>query len=287
MPWRGGTIEYVLDGPDDASDLLLFHVGTPAAAVPHAGLVRAAAAAGMRVAGYSRGGYGASTRLPGRSVADEAAIAAALADHLDHDRFFTIGWSGGGPVALACAALLRDRVRAAATLAGIAPRTESGAAWETFWNPEQRKEWEDLARRDAAEVETEYAEAVPMFRRMTVKRLVGMGGPPDARGLANDIAAEVQPDLVRGMRRAVSHGYYGYLDDNLAQARDWGFRVADIRVPVIVRHGALDRLVPAVQGAWLAANISNARGVFYDDAGHGSIVLPWAEVVAQLREAAG
>jgi pimeloyl-ACP methyl ester carboxylesterase len=286
MPWRDGSIEYVVDGPEDARDLLLFHAGTPAAAVPHAGLARAAGAAGMRVAAYSRGGYGGSTRLPGRSVADEAAISTAIVERLGHERFFTIGWSGGGPVALACAALLPDRVRAAATLAGIAPRSESGSAWETFWNPEQRKEWEDLATREAAEVESEYAEAIPMFRRMTVKRLAGIGGPPDARGLANDIVAEVQPDLVRGMRRAVSHGYYGYLDDNLAQARDWGFRVADIRVPVVVRHGALDKLVPAVQGAWLAANIPNARGVFYQDAGHGSIVLPWPEVVAQLREAA-
>jgi pimeloyl-ACP methyl ester carboxylesterase len=97
----------------------------------------------------------------------------------------------------------------------------------------------------------------------------------------------VEPELVRSMRRAVSRGSFGYLDDNLAQARDWGFRVADIRVPVVVRHGTLDKLVPAVQGAWLAATIPHARGVFYEDAGHGSIVLPWAEVVAQLREAAG
>ena len=286
MPWRGGSIEYVVEGPEDARDFLLFHVGTPAAAVPHRRLALAATAAGLRVASYSRGGYGASTRLPGRAVADEAAISAALVDHLGYDRFYTLGWSGGGPVALGCAALLRDRVRVAMSIAGLAPKFESGPAWETLIPPEHRKEWDDLARGDVAALVPEFEEAVAMFRRMTVARLKSLGGPKDARGLANDIEREVDEDLVRSMHRAVARGYYGYLDDNLAQARDWGFRVADIDVPVIVRYGGLDRLVPAAHGAWLAANLPNARRVFYDDAGHGSIMLPWSEVVAQLREGA-
>ena len=88
------------------------------------------------------------------------------------------------------------------------------------------------------------------------------------------------------MRRAVSRGYAGFLDDNLAQVRDWGFRVADIRVPVVVRQGALDRLVKIEQGRWLAATIRGARGVFLDDAGHGSIALPWSDVIADLLAAA-
>ncbi len=287
MPWAGGSIEYVVDGPEDAPDLLLFHVGTPSAAVPHPGLIRAAGAAGMRVASYSRGGYGASTRLEGRSVGDEAAISAALADRLGYEHFLTAGWSGGGPVALACAALLPNRVRAAMTIAGFAPMVESGPAWPSLWRPEQLQEWTELATADAAAVEPEFEAAVPMFRRMTVRRLRALGGPKDARGRANDIEVEIDRDLVRSMRRAVSHGHYGFLDDNLAQARDWGFRVADIRVPVVVRQGALDRLVPAPHGAWLAAHIPNARGVFHDDAGHGSIALPWSEVVSELLEAAG
>ena len=87
------------------------------------------------------------------------------------------------------------------------------------------------------------------------------------------------------MRRAVSHGYDGFLDDNLAQARDWGFRVADIRVPVVVRQGALDKLVHIEQGRWLAATIPGARGVFLDDAGHGSIALPWTDVISELQAA--
>jgi pimeloyl-ACP methyl ester carboxylesterase len=88
------------------------------------------------------------------------------------------------------------------------------------------------------------------------------------------------------MRRAVAHGYFGYLDDNLAQARDWGFRMADIRVPVVVRHGELDRLVDVRHGRWLAGSITGAHGEFLPDAGHGSVALPWGDVVTALMRAA-
>lgn len=282
----GGSIEYLVSGPDDAEQLLLFHGGTPAAGVEYPGLTRAAAGAGMRVATYSRAGYGRSTRREGRSVADEAAISAALADRLGHEQFFTIGWSGGGPVALACAALLPNRVRSCLTLASIAPRLEAGSAWLSFQTPEQLQEWTDLAAGNLAHLLPEFEQAVGMFRRVTVSRLATIGGPQDARAITLKARDELQPFLVRGMRRSVLTGYHGYLDDNLAQARDWGFRVADIRVPVVVRQGALDRLVPEPHGRWLAAAIPGARGVFLDDAGHGSIALPWTDVIDQLVEAA-
>jgi pimeloyl-ACP methyl ester carboxylesterase len=282
-----GFVEYVVDGQADARNLLVFHVGTPSAAVRWSGLNGAAAAAGMSVASYSRGGYGSSTRREGRSVADEAAITAAVADQLGYERFFVAGWSGGGAAALACAALLGDRVRACVTLASIAPRTESGPAWATFHTPEQQKEWDDVAEGDLGKLVPDFEQAVGFFSRVTVRKLRAIGGPADARGRMFGIEDNVEHDLVRSMRRAVSNGYGGFLDDNLAQARDWGFRVSDIRVPVVVRQGELDKLVLSTQGRWLAATIPGARGVFVDDAGHGSIALPWSDVIADLLAAAG
>jgi pimeloyl-ACP methyl ester carboxylesterase len=287
LAWDGGTIEYVVSGPDDARDLLLFHVGTPSAAVGIPGLTRAAAAAGMRVATYSRAGYGGSTRRPGRSVTDEVGICAAIADRLGHERFFTIGWSGGGPVALASAALLPGRVRACLTLASSAPRVEAGPVWKTWFKPDVLAEWEVLASDDPSSLIADFEASVRSFGRLTVARLKAVGGPPDARAVAHGHREEIARHLVRSMRRAVSRGYFGYLDDNLAQARDWGFRVADIGVPVVIRHGALDRLVNIAHGRWLAAAIPRARGVFLDDAGHGSIALPWEETIADLVGAAG
>lgn len=283
----GGTVEYLVAGPPEATDLLLLHVGTPAAAVMFPGLVAAAAARGMRTAAYSRGGYGRSSRLPGRSVADEAEISGALADRLGHERFFTIGWSGGGPVALACAALLPHRVKACVLLASLAPRHEAGADWDAWIPADQRLEWDILASDDQSALLDDFEAQIRVFSRITPTRLVAVGGAPDARAVAQRHRAEIAPSLTRSMRRAVLQGFTGYLDDNVAQAHSWGFRVADIHVPVVVRHGELDRLVDVRQGRWLARMIPGARGVFLPDAGHGSIALPWADVVADLIQAAG
>jgi pimeloyl-ACP methyl ester carboxylesterase len=279
-------VEYVVDGPEDARDLLIMHVGTPSAAVRWQGLIRAAGAAGLRIASYSRAGYGRSPRRPGRSVADEAAITAALADRLGFDRFFTLGWSGGGPVALGCAALLGDRVRACLALASLAPPVEAGPTWWSWFSDDQRHEWQLLASGDLSGLIDDFRESVGVFSRMTPTRLRAIGGPPDGRAQSLGGGVEIEPDLVRSMRRAVANGYFGYLDDNLAQARDWGFRVANIRVPVVIRHGELDRLVDIRHGRWLAEAIPGARGAFYPDAGHGSIALPWADVVSDLVAAA-
>jgi pimeloyl-ACP methyl ester carboxylesterase len=283
----GGTVEYMVAGARDARDLLLFHVGTPSAAVMFPGLVAAAAARGLRTATYSRGGYGRSTRRPGRSVADEAASSVALADRLGYERFFTAGWSGGGPVALACAALLGDRVKACLLLASLAPREEAGADWDAWIPADQRREWDILASDDQSALLDDFQDQVVAFSRITPARLASVGGPPDGRAVAQHHREEIAPHLTRSMRRAVMQGYAGYLDDNIAQAHPWGFRVADIRVPVVVRHGELDRLVNVGHGRWLARTIPSARGVFLPDAGHGSVVLPWADPVEELVRAAG
>jgi pimeloyl-ACP methyl ester carboxylesterase len=287
LPLPDGFVEYVVDGPANARDLLIFHAGTPNAAARWDGLIRAAAAAGLRVAAYSRGGYGASPRREGRSVGDEAAITAALADRLGAERFFVLGTSGGGPAALAAAALLGDRVRACGIAAGLAPRVEAGPEWTTFVPPDQLAEWDALAAGEIEPLLEDLRQAAVMFGHMTARKLVAIGGPPDPRAVAFDHVREFIPPLIRSMRRAMSRGFTGALDDNLAQARDWGFRVADIRVPVVVRHGALDRLVNIAHGRWLAAHIPGARATFIDDAGHGSICLPWSEVVKELVAAAG
>jgi pimeloyl-ACP methyl ester carboxylesterase len=281
-----GSIEYIVGGPEDAAGLVMLHVGSPAAAVEYPGLTRAAAAAGMRVASYSRGGYGGSARREGRSVADEVAICTALADHLGHERFFPVGWSGGGPVALACAALVPERVPACVSLASIAPWAEAGDVWESFVSPAALAEWRQLAAGDVEALAGDFEEAVVQFGRMTPRRLQAVGGSPDARAVANALDTEIRPSLVRSMRRAVMQGAFGYLDDNLAQARSWGFRVADIRVPVVIRHGELDRLVDVGHGRWLGEAIRGAQLVILPDAGHGSVALPWEEVVAQLVAAA-
>src|SRR5213083_1680329 len=116
----GRCLEFVAGGPESGTPLVVHH-GTPSAAVLFGPMVDAAARRGLRTVVYSRPGYGGSTARHGRAVADAAADTAAVVDALGADRFVTVGWSGGGPHALACAALLPDRCAAAATLAGVGP----------------------------------------------------------------------------------------------------------------------------------------------------------------------
>ena len=105
----------------------------------YAPLVELGAERGLRHVVYLRPGYGDSERCPGRAVADCAADTAAIADWLGVERFYTAGRSGGGPHALACAALLPDRVIAAATIAGVAPEDAEGLDWLAGMGQEEHR----------------------------------------------------------------------------------------------------------------------------------------------------
>ncbi|MFD8905644.1 alpha/beta fold hydrolase, partial [Streptomyces sp. NPDC059586] len=109
--------------------VVLWHHGTPNIGSPPAPLFAAAEGLGIRWVSYDRPGYGGSSPLPGRDVASAAADARAVADALGIDRFAVLGHSGGGPHALACGALLPDRVVGVVTAAGLAPYGAEGLDW--------------------------------------------------------------------------------------------------------------------------------------------------------------
>src|SRR5205814_5161954 len=136
----GRQLEVLADGPADGLPLL-FHYGTPCGAVRYGPLVEAAARRELRTIVYSRPGYGTSTAKHGRSIADAVKDVEAILGELGADEFVTIGWSGGGPHALACAALLPDRCAAAATLAGVAPYAAEGLRWLDGMGPENVEEF--------------------------------------------------------------------------------------------------------------------------------------------------
>ena len=115
----GRQIHFECSGPVEPGDsVLVFHHGQPGAALLWDDLVAAASTFEWRVVMLSRPGYATSTRKPGRSVAHAASDVEQVLDHLNAGRFVTAGWSGGGPHALACGALLSPRCAAVATIAG-------------------------------------------------------------------------------------------------------------------------------------------------------------------------
>jgi pimeloyl-ACP methyl ester carboxylesterase len=124
----GRVLRYQIAGTTHGDPIFLLHGALGSRLVDDA-LSAAAADAGIRLVSYDRPGYGGSTPHPGRTVAAAAADVAAIADQLDVGRLAVWGQSAGGPSALACAALLPDRVAAAAVVAPLAPYQAPALEW--------------------------------------------------------------------------------------------------------------------------------------------------------------
>lgn len=252
---------------DPDGETIVFHPGTPGPPMPWKEFDDAAERHGLRVVSYARPGYSGSTRHPGRTVADAAADTAAVLDALEVGDFLTIGHSGGGPHALACAALLPHRCRAVVALASVAPYAESDLEWLDGMAEENVIEFgktlqgEDEYR---AFLESE----IEMYADVTADDV------SDAlRGLVSDVdkkvlTGEMAELSVATFRRVARDGLDGWLDDGLAFVEPWGFELGDITVPVAVWQGRHDRMVPYGHGEWLAAQMPAARAHLLEEDGH-------------------
>lgn len=272
-------------GPEDGPALIA-HGGTPDDGSMHSETLAQGAARGLRQVSYARPGYAGSDRHEGRSVADCAADVEAIADALGIERFHTVGWSGGGPHALACAALLPDRVIAAATVAGAAPHDGEGFEWSAGMGAENIEEM-GLAERGAEALEAYLYRVAEEVRESTPEDLVAILGDlvsePDRAALTAEYAAESHSSFLG----AVSTGIWGWLDDDLSFVRSWGFALDEMRVPVSIWHGREDRFVPLAHGEWLAANVRGARSHLLEGEGHISLSRHhYGDVLDELLAAA-
>jgi len=285
----GLHLEVLTLGPE-AGYPLVYHSGSPSAAVSYRPLEEAVAGAGMRLIAYSRPGYGASTPRPDRdepwSVADDVTDTVAVLDELGIGEFVTLGWSGGGPRALACAALLPARCRAAVSLAGVAPYGAPGLDWTAGMGPENVRDFE--AARQGREVVAPYiAEQVAGMADVTAADITAAFGQLVDEVDEGALTGELAEYVAESFRRAALQGPVGLLDDNMVMVAPWGFDVTEISVPVAVWQGAHDLMVPFGHGQWLAANIPGARAHLFDDEGHISLLHRIDEMLAELREMAG
>jgi pimeloyl-ACP methyl ester carboxylesterase len=266
----GRQLEYLEHGPADAP-VMLVHGGTPGAASEAGVVQRPAEALGLRTITYSRPGYGGSTERPGRTVADAAEDVVELLDDLGIGEFVSFGWSGGGPHALACAALLPDRCRAAAVLAGIAPHDAAGL---DLLDGMDRSNVEEFG---AAFEGYDAIEAFLTPQRDRIGTLTADTVIDELGGLLSDVdqaalTGEMAADSVVSFRRALERGIAGWRDDDLAFVTGWGFELATIRVPVAIWQGRQDRMVPFAHGEWLAQAIPSAEPHLFDDEGHLSLI---------------
>jgi pimeloyl-ACP methyl ester carboxylesterase len=245
----GRRLAVEVAGPEDG-DVVVYHTGTPGAGSLYTPLLEAGAERGLRHVSYARPGYGGSDRQPGRTIADCAHDVAAIADALGVERFYTTGHSGGGPHALACAAMLPDRVSSAATTAGVAPFDAEGLDWLAGMGQENLDEF---AAQEAGDSQLQ------AFLERSAEEFGSLSGDQVIAALG-DLISE-----------ALRNGIWGWFDDDKATVADWGFDLAGIEAPVTIWQGEEDRMVPFAHGKWLADHVSGAKARLLAGEGHLSL----------------
>jgi pimeloyl-ACP methyl ester carboxylesterase len=267
----GRALEYWSEGSDDGLPVL-FHHGTPSSGLPYERFVQEATRRGMRLLSYSRPGYGGSDRREDRSVADCVGDVVALLDRLGIDRFLTAGWSGGGPHALACAALLPERVRAAATIAGVGPFGVDDLDFLDGMGKENIEEFG--ATIQGPDALRGWMEAnAPAVANVTGAEVVAVFGDLVSDVDKPSINDEFGEFIATMMRLGLSNGWWGWYDDDVAFVRPWGFDIGPSSVPAAIWQGPHDRMVPFAHGEWLASHVGGARPRLRPEHGHLSLAV--------------
>ncbi len=264
----GRRLDVRVSGPIDATPLI-FHHGTPGADVPIRAMERGTLERGLRLVTTSRPGYGGSSRQAGRQVVDVVADTSDVLAWLGADRCVVAGWSGGGPHALACGARL-DEVSGVLVISGVAPFDAEGLDWWSGMGQDNLDEFatavqgEDSLRALLGSFEDH-------FKAVTAADIVTSLSSvlPDVdKAVLSD---EFGEDVAAGFRQAFATGVDGWLDDDLAFTRPWGFDVGDVTVPTMVWQGSEDLMVPFSHGGWLSDHLSNVSAHLEQGEGHLSI----------------
>lgn len=262
-----GRVLQVLERGHPDGKPVLVHSGTPNSRLMHEPEVRLAERQEIRLISYDRPGYGGSTSWPGRTVADCAQDVRAIASGLGVERLAVWGISGGGPHALACAALLPDLVPAVGVLASVAPWGADGldyfAGMGELNVDDVRLFFEDRAAA-RAKCEQDRLEYLQVSAEQLHELLKTLLSPADAAVLTGELAQY----LVDCTRSGLAPGAEGWWEDEVALNEPWGFELGSIRTPVLLYHGRQDRFVPFGHGEWLAGHIPGVRAELTDDDGH-------------------
>jgi pimeloyl-ACP methyl ester carboxylesterase len=267
----GRTLHAYDTGTDrtDGPLAVFWHHGTPNIGAPPAPLFSDAERLGLSWVSYDRPGYGGSTPNPGRDVASAAADVAAVADALGIDRFAVMSHSGGGPHALACAALLPERVLAVVTVAGLAPYDAEGLDF-----------FDGMADAGVASLRAaaEGRESRERYEDSGAEDDIGFT-PADEAALSGEWSWFL--DVVRP---ALAGGPGGMIDDDLAYVAPWGFDPSQVAAPVFLLHGGSDRVVPSSHSTWLVDRIPLAELQILPDDGHITVLNSGADALAWLSE---
>jgi pimeloyl-ACP methyl ester carboxylesterase len=280
----GRVLEVATMG-DPADHTIVFHHGTPGSTKTMLTFEPLVEHENLFFVTTSRPGYGASDRLEGRNVASVVDDTRTVLDALGRDSYVALGWSGGGPHALACAALDAPRCRKAVALASVVP-LDVDFDWTEGMGPENLEEF--ALAKEGGPVYEEYIATAGAFiavmdKDNVIEMMSGLLSEADRAVLDDDRAREL---FATGMSYGFANGWYGYFDDNSAFYLPWGFDPTTIDVPVALFYGGADLMVPPSHGAWLSGHLPSATTHHHPPDGHLSIYARHLdEVQAELASA--
>jgi pimeloyl-ACP methyl ester carboxylesterase len=272
---RLGFAEY-----GEASGKAVFHFnGSGGSRLEHPSDLSILTDLGIRLISTDRPGHGISDPQPDRKLLDWPDDVGQLADNLSIDRFHVMGWSAGGPHALACAYKLPDRVTAGALVSGLAP-------------PDRPKPYEGLpfALKTLMFIGRRVPTLVYLFRRLAHnmlqgdpekagKRLASTFPPEDREAIEESDSAD---SLVGDIREGYRQGWGGPAQDDIIINTSWGFRLQDIQTRFDVWQGGVDKNVPVNHGEYQHELLPNSRLRLLPDQAHLYLLTHWREVLEAL-----
>jgi pimeloyl-ACP methyl ester carboxylesterase len=277
----GRGLAYTEWGLPDGKPVLYFH-GTPGSRLwcPDE---EATAAAHVRLIAPDRPGFGRSDPLEGRTLADWPKDVEALADALQISSFAVVGVSGGAAYSAACAALIPERLSSVAIISSRALTkynwAERPAAVEE-WSPEERAQFE-LAQVDptaaadmAAKQFADDVDPLEEFPELIHRMLEAAEGD---RWFFEDTLRTATFDA--HIRETWRQGLDAIKWELIDVFRPWGFRLADITLPVSIWHGSQDPRVKQQEIDFQANTIPNSSVVVWPDSGHLGFVKHWSDVL--------
>jgi pimeloyl-ACP methyl ester carboxylesterase len=277
----GRTLAFVQRGAPEGVPVLVCH-GTPGSRLTRHHDPTIYERHGVKMVAYDRPGYGRSDPKPGRSVADAASDIEAIADELGFERFAVVGGSGGGPHALACGALLGDRVLRVGALVTPAPSdTDDFDFLEGQADLNVKEFGAALEGREALEAFLQpYADELARDPETVVEQIAAELPEVDRAILARP---EYRAIMIESFVEAARQGVLGWADDDLAFTKPWGFELDDVTADTRVWQGELDVLAPRAHGEYVAGRLPNASFELLEGGGHlldeeWGVVLDWLRV---------
>jgi pimeloyl-ACP methyl ester carboxylesterase len=276
----GRNVAVKVSGSPTGHPVFLMH-GTPGSRVAPLPRSMVLHGLGIRLITFDRPGYGSSDRLEARQVVDVVPDVEAIADALEIDEFAVLGRSGGGPHALACAALLPDRVTRAGIMVSLAPWDADGLDWFAGMSASNVREFTSAVT-EPEELTAALVRTAAEIRHNPASHVTALGPElpeADQRVLAD---APIRELLARNFAEALRDSADGWIDDVIAFSSPWGFAPAEIKVPVLVWHGQDDVFSPVSHSRWLADQIPNARILIQPGAAHFAAIEALPDVLSWL-----